>query len=71
MIKSKEIGEHAGTIWRMLESKGETPVSQISKAAEMTAEECWLALGWLAREGKIEFTEIDGQKAVRLPKFFM
>lgn len=71
MFEPKKIGEHAGTIWRKLELKGEMPIDQLPESVKMTTDECLLALGWLAREGKIEFMEIDGQNAVRLPKFFM
>lgn len=54
---TEKIGENAGAIWNVL-ANGEKDVKEIKKAAKLKNEkEVNLALGWLAREGKINFRE--------------
>ena len=48
------IGENAGKIWKILNSTGEIDISYITKEANITRYDAYLALGWLAREDKIE-----------------
>jgi len=49
------IGENAGRIWRFLEERGEAQsVGAISKGLGMKDGDVRLALGWLAREGKLD-----------------
>ena len=51
-----EIGETAGQVWRLLESDGPQTLAQIKKKLGSKLSYTDYALGWLAREGKIEFT---------------
>jgi len=61
----ERIGISAGLIWAALES-GETNVKAIKKITKLAEKDLNLALGWLAREGKVNFKEIDGELFVSL-----
>ena len=61
----EKIGISAGLIWTALEA-GETNVKAIKKITKLTEKDLNLALGWLAREGKVNFKEIDGELFVSL-----
>lgn len=61
----EKIGISAGLIWAALEN-GETNVKAIKKATKLAEKDLNLALGWLAREGKVNFKEIDGELFVSL-----
>jgi hypothetical protein len=53
---SAQIGEAAGTVWRALEgSTSWTTLTQLRNRAALTNDQLQRALGWLAREGKIQF----------------
>jgi hypothetical protein len=64
MIK-ETIGANAGLIWKALEG-GSLGVKAIKKATKLKEAELNLALGWLAREGKIDFTEVEGEVVISL-----
>ena len=53
-----KIGQAAGQIWQTL-SKSQEPlsVSVLSKKADTNSQMTQMALGWLAREGKLKFEE--------------
>jgi len=51
------IGEAAGTVWRYLEAGGARSVSQIQRETGLSQALTYLALGWLAREGKLHFAQ--------------
>jgi len=51
---TNKIGENAGKIWRTLNSHGEVNISSIAKMTKITTVDAYSALGWLARENKIE-----------------
>lgn len=51
------IGESAGKVWRYLETQGPRSVSQIQRGTGLSQSLTYLALGWLAREGKIRFEQ--------------
>ena len=48
------IGEDAGKIWKVLNSHGEVNVSSIAKFTKIRPVDAYSALGWLAKENKIE-----------------
>lgn len=62
---SEKIGKNAGLIWTTLEI-GELNVKALKKATKLTEKDLNLALGWLAREGKIKFNEVDGELFLKL-----
>jgi hypothetical protein len=51
------IGENAGIIWGILSEKGEVPLSDLKKTTKLDDMNLFLALGWLAREGKVGFDQ--------------
>ena len=55
MITTK-IGENAGLIWNALQG-GALTMKALKKATKLKNDELYLALGWLAREGKVSFTK--------------
>ena len=55
MITTK-IGENAGLIWNALQG-GALTMKALKKATKLKNDERYLAVGWLAREGKVSFTE--------------
>jgi len=54
-MKEKVI-EIAGKTWRFLGQNGETNVSQLAKSLKEKDEVVLQALGWLAREDKIDYS---------------
>ena len=61
----QKIGENAGQVWGALEN-GAQGIKALKKATKLKNEELYLALGWLAREGKISFTEAEADTVVAL-----
>ena len=61
----EKIGINAGLVWVALEN-GELNVKAVKKATKLTEKDLNLALGWLAREGKISFKEEEGELFVAL-----
>ena len=51
-----EIGENAGKIWLLLHTWREVNVAHIAEYLDIDIAELFAALGWLAREGKINFS---------------
>ncbi|AOV94470.1 hypothetical protein AQV86_00920 [Nanohaloarchaea archaeon SG9] len=60
------IGEVAGEVWDFLEENGETSVSGVTKGVEAPGTKVYMAMGWLAREDKLEFLDKKRGNAVRL-----
>ena len=54
-MKDKII-ETAGKTWRFLGQNGQTNISQLTKALQEKDEVVLQAVGWLAREDKINYT---------------
>ena len=51
MIQS--IGDTAGKVWRLLDEKGETKLSELKKEVDADPNLVLQAIGWLAREDKL------------------
>ena len=64
MITSK-IGENAGLIWNALQG-GALTTKALKKATKLKEADLNMALGWLAREGKVTF-EVADEVTVALP----
>ncbi|MBQ2540682.1 MAG: winged helix-turn-helix domain-containing protein [Paludibacteraceae bacterium] len=60
-----KIGENAGLVWAALEN-GALALKALKKATKLKNEELFLALGWLAREGKLNFSEAEADVIVSL-----
>jgi hypothetical protein len=52
------IGQAAGQVWQML-SKASNPVNitDVPKKTKLTTQLAYQGMGWLAREGKLEYTQ--------------
>ena len=51
-----KIGTLAGKIWETLQKNGEVNITQLSKNLTAKSTEVYQALGWLAREDKINYS---------------
>jgi hypothetical protein len=60
-----KIGENAGLVWGALQN-GAQGIKALKKATKLKNDELFLALGWLAREGKVNFTEAEADTVVAL-----
>lgn len=60
-----EIGTNAGLVWQALSTADAMGVKQIKKVAKLKDKEVFAALGWLAREGKINIA-VDPEDAKEL-----
>ena len=60
-----KIGANAGLVWGALQN-GAQGIKAIKKATKLKNEELYLALGWLAREGKLNFEETEADTIVAL-----
>ncbi len=60
-----KIGENAGAIWGALQN-GALGIKALKKATKLKNEELYMALGWLAREGKVILAEGEAEMEVAL-----
>lgn len=61
------IGTNAGLVWNVLNEGGKMSVKAVKKATKIKAEkDMYAAFGWLAKEGKLSFEEIEGELFVAL-----
>ena len=59
------IGANAGKIWNALQA-GALSSKALKKATKLKEAELNLALGWLAREGKLAFKEAEDEIIIAL-----
>ena len=64
-MKTK-IGEMAGRVWKTLGEKEEVAVSRLPQLLKENGEIVYQALGWLAKEGKVDFHKKEGKTFVSL-----
>jgi Winged helix-turn-helix domain (DUF2582) len=53
MATQEAIGVTAGVVWRFLEGSGKSSITAIEKGVDAPRTLVYMALGWLAREGKV------------------
>ena len=53
-MNTETIGMYAGSVWVALNTADAMGVKQLRKATKLKDKEVYAALGWLAREGKIQ-----------------
>jgi hypothetical protein len=56
----EQIGDTAGIVWRALETKGPQSLSALKKNVKAPGDLVLMAVGWLAREEKLEL-ELKGR----------
>ena len=62
-MNTDTIGQMAGCVWAALSEAQTLDTKQLKKAAKLKNEkEVFAALGWLAREGKVTFTQNKDSK---------
>lgn len=61
------IGTNAGLVWSALNEGGKMSVKAVKKATKIkTEKDVYAALGWLAKEGKLAFEDVEGELYVAL-----
>ena len=62
----QEIGAVAGQIWHTLEDQGPLTIARLVKQSDAHREVVQMAIGWLAREGKVEIEEGSRSRTISL-----
>ena len=60
------IGEMSGRVWKVLGEKEAVAVSRLPQLLKEKGEVVYQALGWLAKEDKVDFHKKEGQNFVSL-----
>ncbi len=66
MTYEENIGRTAGIVWSYLKDHGSSSLSRVEKGVDAPRGVVFMAIGWLAREGKLEFAEEKRSIQVRL-----
>jgi len=66
MCPVAQIGETAGQVWHLLESKGSLTIAKLVKEIDSPRDTIMQALGWLAREEKINIDEDARSRTISL-----
>jgi hypothetical protein len=64
MAIKAQVGELAGEVWQLLANEGPQTLAQLKKKLDAKGELLSYALGWLAREDKIDF--VSEKKTMRV-----
>jgi len=64
MALKSQVGETAGAVYKLLESEGALTTAELKKRLNPKGDFLSYALGWLAREDKIEF--VPEKKTVKI-----
>jgi hypothetical protein len=62
----QQIGETAGTVWHALDENGSQSLAKLVERVGGNRDIVMQAVGWLAREGKVEITETKRGRIVSL-----
>lgn len=66
MIDTQTIGETAGVVWQYLKERGRTTLTTLERGINSPTEAVLMAVGWLAREGKLELSQEKRTVYIRL-----
>jgi hypothetical protein len=61
-----QIGETAGIVWHALEKGGTMTMAKLAKQVDAPRDVVMQAVGWLAREGKVEIEESKRKRTISL-----
>ncbi len=61
-----EIGQTAGAVWQVLSQRGPQTLAKLVKEVDAPRDTVMQALGWLAREDKIDIEEDSRTRTVAL-----
>lgn len=65
-MEKKNIGSNAGIIWNYLYQRGKSSIRELGEHTNLSSLNLGLAIGWLARENKIQFTTEDELMLIEL-----
>ena len=65
-MDSEKIGTYAGLVWNALNEADVLGTKQLKKITKLKDKEVYAAIGWLAREGKINIEESEDGKELLL-----
>ncbi len=65
-MNAETIGTNAGLIWNALNENKSMTLKDLKKATKLKEKESYLALGWLAREGKVSLEEAEKDVVITL-----
>ena len=65
-MEKVKIGFNAGKLYKFIEENREVKLTVLKKTTKMDIKDMYLALGWLARENKIHFFDLEGDMAVSI-----
>lgn len=60
------IGTNAGILWRLMNNNMSWNYKELKEKSNLSDKDLWAALGWLARENKIEFDTNSREERVYL-----
>lgn len=61
-----QIGETAGVVWHTLQEEGPMSITKLTKSLECSRDTIMQAVGWLAREDKVEIEETSRGRIISL-----
>lgn len=61
-MNKNTIGSNAGILWQLMNNSMSWDYEELKKESGLSDKDFWAALGWLARENKIEFDAADAGK---------
>ena len=61
-----QIGETAGVVWHILDENGPMSLAKLAKSMDVPRDVVMQAIGWLAREEKVEIEEASRGRIIRL-----
>lgn len=63
-MEINNIGNNAGLVWNVLNANGRMTETKLKKETGLASADFFAALGWLAREGKVNVeVEVKGAKS--------
>jgi len=63
---TEQIGELAGVIWHALDNGGPRTLTKLAKDVDAPRDMVMQAVGWLAREGKVQIEESKRRRTISL-----
>ena len=58
IMEINNIGNNAGVVWNVLNANGKMTETKLKKESGLGSAEFYTALGWLAREGKLNVVRV-------------
>ena len=65
-METLRIGSDAEIIWQVINDNKDIKITDLKKLTKMEIKNIYLALGWLARENKVIFSERENELAICL-----